>query len=238
MGSRQPARPCPAGDAAPGAITRCEIAATVPADARVTAPTGTARAKPAAIRSRTDAPFGLPFRPTPFTARIALEFAGEPAVVEVPVVHRYEGNIFSGEKRMELHVVPAITVDVSPGIAVVPVTGGVRPDAAGPGDLPTGARELTVTVTNNAPEPAEALVRFEAPHGWRVGAGVPQPCAAPRDEAATVSFRMAPPAGRAARRARGRGGSRVGRHAVRSRRAGDRVPAHAATARRGAAARG
>ena len=34
--------------------------------------------------------------------------------------YRYEGNIFSGEKRSELLVVPAFSVRVSPEIAIVP----------------------------------------------------------------------------------------------------------------------
>ena len=63
-----------------------------------------------------DAPFGLPFRPTPFLARFALTFGGVAVPVTLPVQHRYEGNIFSGEKRMELHVVPAMTLRTDPGI--------------------------------------------------------------------------------------------------------------------------
>ena len=38
----------------------------------------------------------------------------------LPVQFRYEGNIFSGEKRAELLVVPALSVRVSPEVAIVP----------------------------------------------------------------------------------------------------------------------
>jgi LmbE family N-acetylglucosaminyl deacetylase len=187
--------PCPAGDSAPGAIVRCEIAATVPANARVTAPYWHRAGEAGRYTFDEDAPFGLPFRPTPFTARIALEFAGVPAVLELPIVHRYEGTIFSGEKRMELHVVPAITLDVSPGIAVVPVTAAdVEKTAPGHGGAATNARELTVTITNNAPQPAEAVVRLDTPPGWRVEPATRTVRLSRADEAATVSFRMAPPA--------------------------------------------
>ena len=45
----------------------------------------------------------------------------EEVVDGLPVQFRYEGNIFSGEKRAELLVVPALSVRVSPEIAIVPV---------------------------------------------------------------------------------------------------------------------
>ena len=40
---------------------------------------------------------------------------------EVPVQFRYEGAGLVGEKRMELNVVPAFAVSVSPQIVVVPL---------------------------------------------------------------------------------------------------------------------
>ena len=46
----------------------------------------------------------------PISASFAFTIAGAPVSVDLPVVNRYEGNIFSGEKRMELLVVPALTV--------------------------------------------------------------------------------------------------------------------------------
>ncbi len=84
-----------------------------------------------------DAPFGLPYRPTPFHAQITLGFAGDALGEDVteglPVQYRYEGNIFSGEKRTELLVVPAFSVRVSPEIAIVPVSSlPALPTAGGP----------------------------------------------------------------------------------------------------------
>ena len=40
---------------------------------------------------------------------------------ELPVQFRYEGAGLVGEKRMELNVVPAFAVSVSPQIVVVPL---------------------------------------------------------------------------------------------------------------------
>ena len=39
---------------------------------------------------------------------------GEEVIEGMPVQYRYEGDIFSGEKRTELLVVPALSVRVSP----------------------------------------------------------------------------------------------------------------------------
>ena len=40
--------------------------------------------------------------------------------MDQPVEYRYEGNIFSGEKRTELLVVPRFSVTVTPEIATAP----------------------------------------------------------------------------------------------------------------------
>ena len=72
-----------------------------------------------------DVPPGLPFRPTPFTATFVLNIAGADVTTTLPVQFRSEGNIFSGEKRAELHVVPRFAVTAAPQIAVVPL--GLHP---------------------------------------------------------------------------------------------------------------
>ena len=60
-------------------------------------------------------------RPTPFYVQVTLGMPGGEEVIDgLPVQHRYEGDIFSGEKRTELLVVPALSVRVSPEIAIIP----------------------------------------------------------------------------------------------------------------------
>ena len=54
-----------------------------------------------------DAPFGYPFRPSPFRAKVALSLAGADIQVDRVVQYRYD-NVVAGEKRMELAVVPAL----------------------------------------------------------------------------------------------------------------------------------
>ncbi len=63
-----------------------------------------------------DAPFGLPYRPTPFYVQVTLTFAGGEEVINgLPVQYRYQGDVFSGEKRSDLLVVPALSVRVITG---------------------------------------------------------------------------------------------------------------------------
>ncbi|MBA3271930.1 MAG: hypothetical protein H0T71_15615, partial [Acidobacteria bacterium] len=104
-----------------------------------------------------------------------------------PVQFRSEGNIFSGEKRGELHVVPKFAVSVSPEIAVVPQS--VSPATARGTD-----RDVRMTVINHSPAAANAVAQLELPHGW-----TSEPARAPiaftrQDEAVTVRFRVTAPA--------------------------------------------
>ena len=115
----------------------------------------------------------------------------------LPVQYRYEGNIFSGEKRSELLVVPAFSVRVSPEIAIVPVgrrcvrrpRAGAAPAAARPGaggvagrgaagsaqprrrTVAGATREVRVTVVNDTQGAAESVVTLEAAAGMDGDAG-------------------------------------------------------------------
>jgi hypothetical protein len=178
-------------------LYRCESLLRIPASAKITAPywkrpsNGAPSATVALGTLNTaryefepDAPFGLPFRPTPFRVRLDLDVNGTTVGVDKPVEYRYE-NIVSGEKRMELEVVPALAVKLVPDIAIVPAAGGRAAQAE---------REVRVTVTNGARGPAAGEVRLELPAGWRV-----QPDTAPlaftrEDEAQTVRFMIRTPA--------------------------------------------
>ena len=50
-----------------------------------------------------------------------MDIGGTRVTRELPVQFRYEGAGLVGEKRMELNVVPAFAVSVSPRIVVVPL---------------------------------------------------------------------------------------------------------------------
>jgi len=160
-----------------------------------------------------DVPFGLPFRPTPFRALFSLTVGGADVQVERNVEFRYS-DLFAGEKRMELQVVPPFNVRMTPAIAVVHVTAdagegreeremeqqaeraerGVRPAPRRP-VVRTLPRTVTVKVTNNLTGAANATASVEAPAGWTVA-----PASAPvkferADEEASVSFKVTPKPG-------------------------------------------
>ena len=171
----------------PESRSACSIKVRVPTDTKLTA----AHFKYAPDAERfivdPDVPPGLPFRPTPFTATFALNIAGVDVAATVPVQFRSEGNLFSGEKRAEIHVVPRLAATVSPEIAIVPL-------GATPATARGTEREVRVTVTNHGPAAAKAQVQVEVPQGWTVS-----PASAPvsftrEDESMTVRFRvLAPP---------------------------------------------
>ena len=176
---------CPPGTAAPGGVYTCTAPLQISKQARLSAPYWARLPDVSRYAFEPDAPFGLPFRPTPFRVSFALEIGGAPIVAERAVQYRYEGNIFSGEKRTELLVVPRFSVTLTPGIAIVPsrLDRSARPTP----------REMRVTVVNGSRSAARGEVTLELPAGWTA-----TPASAPvaferQDEAAQVRFTVAVP---------------------------------------------
>jgi hypothetical protein len=79
---------------------------------------------------------------------------------ELPVEFRYVKDIYNGDKRMELNVVPAFSVKITPPLVVIPAP------ASAAGSKPV-QREVYVSVTNGAKGTAEAAVAIELPAGWK-----------------------------------------------------------------------
>ena len=185
---------CGAEPLAAGGVYRCERELRIPAG---TAPTDIHWSHvDGADRYAFDpqAPFGAPFRPTPFRAAIDIELGAARVSVERPVEHRYASDIFAGEKRMELHVAPRFAVSMTPEIAVAPAGGG-------------SPREVRVTVTNTAPEAAAAEVALELPPGWRAQPRRASVRFSREDESRTVRFTVS---------AGSPGGSAGGEHRIRA----------------------
>ena len=191
---------CAPGSSSLATPFSCVAQARIPASAALTGPYWDRAEDAGRAVFAPDAPFGLPFRPTPFRAQVELEIGGAQVVREVPVQFRYDGAGLAGEKRMELHVVPAFAVGVSPKIVVFPFKSepaGQRSGRSTPpaGDAAAGrARELRVTVVNGTKGAAQATVRLKTPGGWQV-----TPASAPisfnrEDEAVTTRFTVTPPA--------------------------------------------
>jgi LmbE family N-acetylglucosaminyl deacetylase len=222
--NRRPAAPeAPMPSVRKDQVAHCEPTLTVPADARVSEPYWHRKGEEGRYTFDADAPFGLPMRPTPFYAQVTLALPGGEEIIQgLPVQHRYEGDIFSGEKRSELLVVPAFSVRVTPQVAIVPESSirstPVRPQgrasqpsaagvAAGRGrasgrpapaaaaaasGAPTPEREIRVTVLNDTTEAADTSVKLQLPPGWSATPSE-QPVKFSRsDESQTVRFMLKP----------------------------------------------
>ena len=181
---------CDTESIASGAVYSCAQAVTVPIDTR---PTDIHwRHEPDADRYIVDedVPFGAPFRSTPF--RVALEFdlgQGVSVAIDRPVAYRYSDDIFAGEKRTSLSVVPRFVVSMTPEIAIIPTD---RDED----------HEVRVSVINAGPDPSSGEVTLRLPAGW---AATPEtiPIQFSReDESQTVRFQVST------------GGSQVGEYRV------------------------
>ena len=176
---------CPSGALDVGAVYRCEAAAQIPENARTTRPYWKPLTKTGRYEFEPDAPFGLPFRPTPFRAAFTLTVGGAEVRFTRPVEFRYEGPQLEGEKRMELSVVPQLALRVTPAIAIVP---------AGRGATAAMNREVRVTVANHAKGASNGQVRLDAPAGWTIAPPTQTVNFTREDEAQTVRFMVRPAA--------------------------------------------
>jgi GlcNAc-PI de-N-acetylase/alpha-galactosidase-like protein len=183
---------CTPGPAAKRAFYTCATDVQVPKDAKLTEPYFHDNYwKHPENLARNDfdpgVPFGIAFAPTPFRATYHVKAGSAEITREIPIQFRYVKDIYNGDKRMELNVVPAFSVAVTPGLAVIPVAKTAA--EAKPVD-----REVHVAVTNGTKGAAKVTVTLQAPAGWKVS-----PASAPiefghEDEALTARFRVTAPA--------------------------------------------
>jgi LmbE family N-acetylglucosaminyl deacetylase len=134
-----------------------------------------------------DVPFGVPFAPSPFRVTFHVKAGNVEVTKDLPVEFRYVKDIYFGDKRMELNVIPAYSVKVEPALAVIPAP------AAGAAAKPV-EREIHIVVTNGTKGAAQANVALELPAGWKV-----TPATAPisfghEDESLSARFQITPPA--------------------------------------------
>ena len=121
-------------------------------------------------------PFGVPFAPTPFRATFHIK-AGEVEVTkELPIEYRYVKDIYFGDKRMELNVVPAFSVRLSPNLAVIPAA------------AKASEREVDVTVTNGTKGAAKTTITLDPPAGWKVSPANAQIAFTHEDESLSARF--------------------------------------------------
>jgi LmbE family N-acetylglucosaminyl deacetylase len=166
---------------APIALPRpytCQAALSLPAEARLTTAYWTRVPDRDYYDFDPAAPFGLPFEPTPFRAKVTLTIANQDQVLDLPVQFRNEGNVFSGEKRHELLVVPGVAVKLESDVVAFPGT--------------AQARELRVVVTNHTKGATKAAVSLDLPTGWQSEPASVPVAFAREDEALIVRFQVKP----------------------------------------------
>ncbi|HEY1339381.1 MAG TPA: PIG-L family deacetylase, partial [Bryobacteraceae bacterium] len=156
--------PCAPGAVRKDSVYTCSSAGHIPQNARPTTPyfNDNYWKHPETQAIQIFAPgveFGVPFAPTPFRVTFHIQAGGAEIVKEMPIEFRYVKDIYLGDKRMELNVVPVFSVTVTPNLAVIPASGGVTSEPV--------KREMHVSVVNGAKGPAEASVSLELPQGWK-----------------------------------------------------------------------
>jgi len=180
-------------------VARCEVDLSIPAKARISEPYWHRAGAAGRYTFDDDAPFGLPYRPTSFYAQATLTFAGGEEVFDaLPVQYRYQGDIFSGEKRSDLLVVPPMSVRVTPDVAIVPIappppppapvstTRTTKPAAPGSTPAPTAAANPAATATPAATGTATTGTRRPAAAAARPAAGAAAAPAIEREVRVTV----------------------------------------------------
>jgi LmbE family N-acetylglucosaminyl deacetylase len=199
-GGQAPAAP-PLSTLKRGQVAQCSPAMTVPTNERVTEPYWHRAGDEGRYTFDADAPFGLPYRPTPFRAQVTLTVGSGADAIDVvdsnAVQYRYEGNIFSGEKRSDLLVVPPASVAVSPEIAIMPSASvrAARPTASTSAQRQAAGREVRVTVANDAKGAGESTVRLVLPQGWTSQPAQELVRFTREDETQTVRFEVRPAPG-------------------------------------------
>ncbi|HXP86018.1 MAG TPA: PIG-L family deacetylase [Bryobacteraceae bacterium] len=190
---------CAAGSVKKDAVYTCASDARVPKSARLTTPYFNDNywkhpENPAIQIFDPGVEFGVPFAPTPFRVTFHVKAGNAEVTREVPVEFRYVKDLYLGDKRMELNVVPALSVSVTPALAVFPASSAA---SGGTAAVPV-KREIHVTVTNGAKSAAQASVSLDLPAGWKATpANVPLSFAH-EDEALSARFEVtAPPPAKA-----------------------------------------
>ncbi|HZS53876.1 MAG TPA: PIG-L family deacetylase [Bryobacteraceae bacterium] len=182
---------CTAGAVKTNAVFTCSVDAHIPDDAKPTTPyfhdDYWKHPENHAIQIfDPSVPFGVPFAPSPFRVTFRVKTGDVEIARELPVEFRYVKDPFVGDKRMELTVVPAFSVTISPSLMVVPA-----PAASSAHPL---QREVHVSVTNGNKGAAQVKLALELPQGWKAVPSVVPINFAHEDESVSARFRITAPA--------------------------------------------
>ncbi len=180
--------PCAAASIKKDAIFTCSSNAHIPTDAKPTSPYFSDNywktpSNPAINIFEAGVPFGVPFAPTPFRVTFHLTAGTVDVTKDLPVQFRYVKDIYNGDKRMELNVVPSFSVRVTPPLSVIPAASGSA----------AAEREVHVDVTNGTKGAADATVALDVPAGWTVTPRTVPVTFAREDESLSARFQVTAP---------------------------------------------
>ncbi len=183
---------CAPGSAETNGVFACNVPAKVPSDAKATTPywhddywANPVKSNPAREIFDPGVEFGVPFAPTPFRAVLHVKAGSAEFTKDIPFEYHYVENLYFGDKKMEVNVIPAFAAEISPAI-----------DVAGRSSSPV-ARDVKVAVINGTKGAADATVTLETPDGWDVSPATMPIDFAREDEARTAKFTLTIPAGTA-----------------------------------------
>jgi LmbE family N-acetylglucosaminyl deacetylase len=128
-----------------------------------------------------DVPAGeLPMDTVLLATRVETDYEGIALVTKKPAEFRRVDRMF-GEQRTAVKVVPALSVGVSPEIAIVPLKG-------------TRKKEFTVNVENQNPAPISGDVSLVLPAGWTASPATQPVSLSLQGEKAALQFTVSVPA--------------------------------------------
>ncbi len=175
---------------APGTLRTRRFEVTVPADAPSTEPYYLHEPRDGDLYHWPDdvALRGLPFQPAEVQAHALVALDGARLPIEREATYRLVSST-EGESRRPVRVVPAVSVALEPGVAVLPLDGEGSYKAA----AAASGIAFRVRLTGEAPEGIGGMLRLDLPAGWRAEpASVPVRFAA-QGESRVFEFRVTPP---------------------------------------------
>lgn len=173
-----------------GAFT-CTVEAKIPLSAKATTPYFNDNywkhpENPAIQIYEPGVEFGVPFAPSPFRVMFHVKAGTVDVHRELPVQFRYVKDVYHGDKRMEINVVPSFSVRATPPLVVVPMSAGANKAVQ---------REVRVSVTNGAKGVSNVTVALDVPAGWKVSPASVPVAFEHEDESLSAKFVVTSPAG-------------------------------------------
>ena len=180
---------CQSGELKKDGVYSCAVDAHIPKSAALTSPYFTDDywkhpANHAINDYAASVPFGIGFAPSPFRVTFHVKAGDVEVARDAPIQFRYVKDLYNGDKRMELSVVPAFSVRVTPPLMVIPGGAGAK----------LAQREVYVTVTNSAKGKSQASVSIELPEGWKASPSSVPINFAHEDESLSARFQVTSPA--------------------------------------------